>query len=199
MWLHKNRTPLFRFSCSYSLFCCCSCSFQVVSFLLLNMSLHLEWSLHSIINSETVSEASLSSLLAKRKSLSEQLEYFLNSPPELEGNRGNLLACRVSILLRFVVFQQNHTSEIIWIGLNVYGNSNSSLMKYLLYPRFVYCKQNCGFCSERQIFLQQSWKGWDIIQMRPFFKSSGTFVYNSSVFQVSNLFLLSSLELKVKF
>ncbi|ONH93757.1 hypothetical protein PRUPE_8G250900 [Prunus persica] len=71
---------------------------EVVSFLLLNMSLHLEWSLHSIINSETVSEASLSSLLAKRKSLSEQLEYFLNSPPELEGNRGNLLACRVCIL-----------------------------------------------------------------------------------------------------
>ncbi|CAB4311957.1 unnamed protein product [Prunus armeniaca] len=71
---------------------------EVVSFLLLNMSLHLEWSLHSIINSETVSEASLSSILAKRKSLSEQLEYFLNSPPELEGNRCNLLACRVCIL-----------------------------------------------------------------------------------------------------
>ncbi|KAB2605389.1 hypothetical protein D8674_005106 [Pyrus ussuriensis x Pyrus communis] len=38
----------------------------------------------SIITTETVSEASPSSLL----------EYFFNSPPELEGNRAKQLACR---------------------------------------------------------------------------------------------------------
>ncbi|KAJ0113315.1 hypothetical protein Patl1_01119 [Pistacia atlantica] len=50
---------------------------EVVSFLLLNMYLHIAWSLHSIVNSETVSEASLSSLLLKRNTLFEELEYFL--------------------------------------------------------------------------------------------------------------------------
>lgn len=71
---------------------------QVVSFLLLNLYLYLAWSLHSIINAETVSEASLASLLLKRNTLFEELEYFLNSPSEVEeGSRvGNQLACRVS-------------------------------------------------------------------------------------------------------
>lgn len=76
---------------------------QVVSFLLLNMYLYLAWSLHSIINAETVSEASLASLLLKRNTLFEELEYFLNSPSEVEeGSRvGNQLACRVSIFFFF--------------------------------------------------------------------------------------------------
>lgn len=82
---------------------------EVISFLLLNTSLHLEWSLQSIITSETVSEASLSSLLAKRNSLSQQLEYFLNSPPELEGNPANQLACRVCILLSELWFMFRKT------------------------------------------------------------------------------------------
>ncbi|XP_068337551.1 sister-chromatid cohesion protein 3 isoform X1 [Pyrus communis] len=82
---------------------------EVISFLLLNMSLHLEWSLQSIITSETVSEASLSSLLVKRNSLSQQLEYFLNSPPELEGNPANQLACRVCILLSELWFMFRKT------------------------------------------------------------------------------------------
>lgn len=73
---------------------------QVVSFLLLNMYLHLAWCLHSIVNSETVSEASLSSLLSKRTTLFEQLQYFLNTFAEAEkvGKNGNQLCCRVSIL-----------------------------------------------------------------------------------------------------
>lgn len=74
---------------------------QVVSFLLLNMYLHLAWCLHSIVNSETVSEASLSSLLSKRTTFFEQLQYFLNTFAEGEkvGKNGNQLGCRVSILL----------------------------------------------------------------------------------------------------
>lgn len=82
--------------------------FQVVSFLLLNMYLHLAWCLHSIVNSETVSEASLSSLLSKRNTFFEQLEYFLNTLTEVEevGKRGNQLACRVSIFcFDFIKFQ----------------------------------------------------------------------------------------------
>lgn len=74
---------------------------EVVSFLLLNMYLDVAWSLHSIISSETVSEGTLSSLLSKRDTLLEELEYFLNSPPEVrEGGRsGNQLACRVCTIL----------------------------------------------------------------------------------------------------
>lgn len=48
----------------------------------------------SIITTETVSEASPSSLL----------EYFFNSPPELEGNRAKQLACRVSIFTAIFSF-----------------------------------------------------------------------------------------------
>ncbi|KAK9945465.1 hypothetical protein M0R45_010980 [Rubus argutus] len=68
---------------------------QVVIFLLLNMYMDLQWSLHAIIQGE----ASLSSLLAKRDSLAKQLESFLNSRPEREGNRRNQLACWVCVIL----------------------------------------------------------------------------------------------------
>lgn len=73
---------------------------QVVSFLLHNMSLHVAWCLHAIINSDTVSEESLSSLLSKRTTLFEQLEHFLYAHTEVqeEGKRANQPACRVSIL-----------------------------------------------------------------------------------------------------
>jgi cohesin complex subunit SA-1/2 len=62
------------------------------------MYLHVAWTLQSIVNSETVSEASLTSLLSKRNSLFEELEYFLGTPSEdKEGSKcGNQLACRVS-------------------------------------------------------------------------------------------------------
>ena len=68
--------------------------------MLLNMYLDVAWSLHSIINSETVSEGSLSSLLSKRDTLLEELEYFLNATPEVRegGKSGNQLACRVTLL-----------------------------------------------------------------------------------------------------
>ncbi|XP_022758099.1 sister-chromatid cohesion protein 3-like [Durio zibethinus] len=74
---------------------------EVVSFLLLNMYLEVAWSLHSIINSETVYEGSLSSILSKRDTLLEELEYFLNAPPEVRkgGKTGNQLACRVCTIL----------------------------------------------------------------------------------------------------
>lgn len=57
------------------------------------MYMDLQWSLHAIIHGE----ASLSSLLAKRDSLSKQLESFLNRRPEMEGNRRNQLACWVRV------------------------------------------------------------------------------------------------------
>ncbi|KAK2990557.1 hypothetical protein RJ640_019837 [Escallonia rubra] len=73
---------------------------EVVSFVLLNMHLHVAWCLHSIINSETVSEATLLSLSSKRTALFEQLEHFL-SPLEVRevSKCGNLLACRVCTIL----------------------------------------------------------------------------------------------------
>ncbi|XVE77707.1 hypothetical protein DITRI_Ditri13aG0084500 [Diplodiscus trichospermus] len=74
---------------------------EVVSFLLLNMYLDVAWSLHSIINSDTVSEGSLSSLLSKRDTLLEELEYFLNTPPAVRAGckSGIQLACRVCTIL----------------------------------------------------------------------------------------------------
>ncbi|XP_021906782.1 sister-chromatid cohesion protein 3 [Carica papaya] len=73
---------------------------EVVSFMLLNMYLYVAWSLHSVVNSEVVSEASLRSLLSKRTTLFEELEYYLNIPPLVEGSKsGNQLACRVCTML----------------------------------------------------------------------------------------------------
>ncbi|KAL5701503.1 hypothetical protein ACHQM5_026830 [Ranunculus cassubicifolius] len=51
---------------------------EVVTFLLLNMYLHVLWSLYSLDKSS--SEASLSSLLSKRNTLLEQLEYVFEQP-----------------------------------------------------------------------------------------------------------------------
>ncbi|XWS76479.1 hypothetical protein CRYUN_Cryun01aG0179800 [Craigia yunnanensis] len=85
---------------------------EVVSFLLLNMYLDVAWYLHSIINSEIVSEGSLSSLLSKRYTLLEELEYFLNATPEVRvgGKSGNQLACRVCNILADVwcLFRKNN-------------------------------------------------------------------------------------------
>ncbi|GMJ09154.1 sister-chromatid cohesion protein 3, SISTER-CHROMATID COHESION PROTEIN 3 [Hibiscus trionum] len=79
---------------------------EVVSFMLLNMSMDVAWSFYSIINSETFSEGTLSSLLSKRDTLLEELEYFLNIPPEVrEGsNSGNQLACWVCTILADIWF-----------------------------------------------------------------------------------------------
>lgn len=69
------------------------------------MSLHVSWSLQSIISSEIVSETTLSSLLSKRNALLEQLEYYLNSLLEVEGGSksGSQLGCRVSLFLLFFI------------------------------------------------------------------------------------------------
>ncbi|KAF7818257.1 sister-chromatid cohesion protein 3 [Senna tora] len=74
---------------------------EVVGFLLLNLYLDLARDLHSIINKETVSEASLSSLLSKRNTLLEELGYFLNlAADNKEGSKhASELACRVCTIL----------------------------------------------------------------------------------------------------
>ncbi|TKY61845.1 Sister-chromatid cohesion protein 3 [Spatholobus suberectus] len=73
---------------------------EVVGFLLLNMYLHLVWGLQSIVNEEAVSGASLTSLLSKRDTLLQELEYFLNLAADKEGvKHGSELACRVCTIL----------------------------------------------------------------------------------------------------
>ncbi|KAG5044013.1 hypothetical protein JHK87_007928 [Glycine soja] len=69
---------------------------EVVGFLLLNMYLHLAWGLQSIVNEEAVSEASLNSLLSKRDTLLQELEYFLNlADDNREGGKyTSELGCR---------------------------------------------------------------------------------------------------------
>lgn len=130
---------------------------QVVSFLLLNLYLHLAWCLHSIVNSETVSEASLSSLLSKRNTFFEQLEYFLSTFTEREevGKHGNQLACRVSNF-----FNQSSTTSrwLTYFAWCFWGLPHFFLIRYLLCARFVPYLPKRGFCLERQIILRQSWK-----------------------------------------
>jgi len=79
---------------------------QVVGFLLLNMYFHLVWSLQSITNEEAVSGASLASLLSKRDTLLQELEYFLNlNADNKEGGKpGSELACRVRELQFICLF-----------------------------------------------------------------------------------------------
>nr|XP_016464325.1 PREDICTED: sister-chromatid cohesion protein 3 isoform X2 [Nicotiana tabacum] len=71
---------------------------EVIGFLLLNMHLHVCWCLHSIINSGTVPEQSVSSLISKRSTLFKLLESFLTTESP-EGLRANHLACRVCVIL----------------------------------------------------------------------------------------------------
>ncbi|CAH1447463.1 unnamed protein product [Lactuca virosa] len=74
---------------------------EVVSFLLLNMYIHVAWCLCSIMNSKVVSEESLSSLVCKRNVLFNELDYFLQNPPEAQGKgtSRNLIASRVCTIL----------------------------------------------------------------------------------------------------
>ncbi|XP_059660558.1 sister-chromatid cohesion protein 3 isoform X2 [Cornus florida] len=108
---------------------------EVVSFLLLNMYLHVAWCLHSVINSETVSEASLSSLFSKRTTLFKQLEYFLQTPSEIqgEGECGNQLACRVCTIFAEVWF--------------LFRSTNFASTKL----------ESLGYCPDESI-LQKFWK-----------------------------------------
>ncbi|KAK9139477.1 hypothetical protein Scep_009158 [Stephania cephalantha] len=74
---------------------------EVISFLLHNIYLHVAWCLQVIVNEESVSEASLSSLLSKRNTLVEQLQYYIDalSGVQENGSYGNLLGFRVSTIL----------------------------------------------------------------------------------------------------
>ncbi|KAG9157239.1 hypothetical protein Leryth_004904 [Lithospermum erythrorhizon] len=74
---------------------------EVSSFLLLNMYLHVSWCLHTIIQSDTVSEASVSSLLSKRDTLFEQLGYVMSTLPDSkdDGRSRSLLASWVCVIL----------------------------------------------------------------------------------------------------
>ncbi|KAI3805956.1 hypothetical protein L1987_21844 [Smallanthus sonchifolius] len=73
---------------------------EVASFLLLNMYLHVNWCLDSIMNKNVVSEASLFSLISKRNALFDELEHFLQIPLEAQGKGiSRNLACRVCVIL----------------------------------------------------------------------------------------------------
>lgn len=75
-----------------------SVPFQVVAFLLLNMYLHVAWFLESI-NGENPSEPSVTSLLSKRNTLFEQLEYFADAMSKVQkkGRSESMLSYRVSL------------------------------------------------------------------------------------------------------
>ncbi|KAG5514343.1 hypothetical protein RHGRI_035679 [Rhododendron griersonianum] len=122
---------------------------EVVNFLLLNMYLHVAWCLHSIINSGTVSEASLSSLTAKRNSLFEHLEkYYLVTLPEDqgEGKGGNQLACRVCTILAemWCLFRQTNfaSTKLECLG---YSPDESTLQKF-----WKLCEQQLNISDETE-------------------------------------------------
>jgi cohesin complex subunit SA-1/2 len=75
----------------------CLFPFQVVGLLLQNMHIHLAWSLQSVIDGESVSDASLTSLRSKRDTLLQELEYYVNFATDSnEGDKiGSELAGRV--------------------------------------------------------------------------------------------------------
>ncbi|KAK1277265.1 hypothetical protein QJS04_geneDACA003332 [Acorus gramineus] len=89
---------------------------EVISFLLLNMFLHVAWSLQSI-DVEDSSEEAVSSLISKRAILFERLEYFLDTLPEAyQGRNGSHLACRICIILAelWCLFKKsNYTNTIL--------------------------------------------------------------------------------------
>lgn len=73
--------------------------FQVVAFLLLNMYLHVAWSLKTV-DDESPSEGSITSLLDKRTTLFELLVRSLDSLQEgKEENNHRILASRVRSFL----------------------------------------------------------------------------------------------------
>ncbi|KAK6940896.1 STAG protein, partial [Dillenia turbinata] len=106
---------------------------EVASFLLLNMYLNVAWNLHSITGPGNVSEASLSSLVSKRGTLFEQLEYFLDSPPEVqeEGKSVNSLACRVCVILAetWCLFRRTNFSSTMLERLG-YCPDESTIQKF---------------------------------------------------------------------
>jgi len=73
---------------------------EVIRLVLLNMYLHIAWSLRSI-DSENPSEAATVSLLSKRDNLMNQLEYFADSVLESweQGTARIILCCMICIIL----------------------------------------------------------------------------------------------------
>lgn len=73
---------------------------EVIRLVLLNMYLHIAWSLRSI-DSENPSEAATESLLSKRDNLMDQLEYFADSVLESweQGTARVMLCCTICIIL----------------------------------------------------------------------------------------------------
>ncbi|XP_076919511.1 sister-chromatid cohesion protein 3-like [Bidens hawaiensis] len=83
---------------------------EVTSFLLLNMYMHVNWCLYSVMNGTDISEASLSSLIFKRDALFDQLEHFLQISLEAHGKGvSRTLACRVCAILAelWVLFRKS--------------------------------------------------------------------------------------------
>ncbi|KAL3353944.1 hypothetical protein AABB24_018556 [Solanum stoloniferum] len=119
---------------------------KVIGFLLLNMHLHICYCLHSIINSGSVLEQSISSFISKRSALFELLEFFLTTKSP-EGLRASQLACCVISeqwwLFRKATFA---STEIEALG---YSPDESILQKF-----WKLCERQLnipgGFCSLSQ-------------------------------------------------
>ncbi|CAN0857602.1 Sister-chromatid cohesion protein 3 [Linum grandiflorum] len=87
---------------------------EVASFLLLNMYLHVAWSLHAVVNSQTISKEAFCSLLVKRDTLFKELEYFVGSQSDNdEHTYEDQLACRVCIIIAeaWCLFRQSNFSS----------------------------------------------------------------------------------------
>lgn len=96
---------------------------EVMAFLLLNMYLHVVWSLYTI-DKENPNEASMHSLLSKRNSLFERLDFLLNFLPEIEGKTRQMLASRVCVILAemWCLFKKSKYSSTKMDALGYYPN-----------------------------------------------------------------------------
>lgn len=167
-------------------------------FLLLNMFLHINWCLYSVVSSESVNEASVSSLLSKRATLLKQLEYiFPPSQVGVEMKLGNQLAIRVRFFL-FVICSLcillNSCSKCSSLahGLWISGNIVSPDLIIQLCTRFVQYLLSSGAYLENLDSLLQHWKIWDFSHNSLLLRNFGNFASNSLMYQVS-LFLTPKL------
>lgn len=121
---------------------------EVVGFLLLNMYLHLAWGLQTIVNEEAISGESLTSLLSKRDTLLQELEYFLNlAANNKEGTKhGSELACRVCIILAetWFLFRTTNFSKTKLERLGYRPDANM-LQKY-----WELCRQQLNISDEAE-------------------------------------------------
>ncbi|KAL9228113.1 hypothetical protein vseg_003727 [Gypsophila vaccaria] len=120
---------------------------EVNSFLLLNMFLHVNWTMYSVVNSDSVTEGDVSALLSKRDILFKQLEYFLPSPQvEPEKKLGNQLACRVCAMLAelWCVFKKSRFSSTALEALG-FCPDQSVVMKF-----WTLCAQQLDISNETE-------------------------------------------------